>query len=48
MPELQGGLGKDELPIPVPEEDIIGGFILGDIDFINWVKDSFLSARNDE
>ena len=22
-----------------PEEDIIGGFILGDIDFANWVKD---------
>jgi len=31
-----------------PEEDIIGGFILGDIDFINWVKDTFLSTRNDE
>ncbi len=31
-----------------PEEDIIGGFILGDIDFTNWVKDTFLSARNDE
>jgi hypothetical protein len=25
-----------------PEEDIIGGFILGDIDFVNWVKDTFL------
>ena len=31
-----------------PEEDIIGGFILGDIDFVNWVKDTFLSTRNDE
>lgn len=31
-----------------PEEDIIGGFILGDIDFINWVKGTFLSTRNDE
>lgn len=31
-----------------PEEDIIGGFILGDIDFANWVKDTFLSTRNDE
>jgi len=31
-----------------PEEDIIGGFILGDIDFISWVKGTFLSTRNDE
>ena len=31
-----------------PEEDIISGFVLGDIDFVNWVKDTFLLARNDE
>ena len=31
-----------------PEEDIIGGFILGDTDFANWVKDIFLLVRNDE
>ena len=31
-----------------PEEDIIGGFILGDMDFVNWVKETFLSTRNDE
>ena len=31
-----------------PEEDIISGFVLGDIDFVNWVKDTFLLARHDE
>ena len=31
-----------------PKEDIIGGFILGDMDFVNWVKETFLSTRNDE
>jgi hypothetical protein len=31
-----------------PQEDIVGGFILGDIDFIDWVKGTFLSTRNDE
>ncbi|MBW2651064.1 MAG: transposase [Deltaproteobacteria bacterium] len=31
-----------------PEEDIIGGFILGDIDFVNWVKNTCLSTRHDE
>ena len=29
-------------------EDIIGGFILGDMDFANWIKETFLSIRNDE
>ena len=31
-----------------PEEDIVGGYILGDIDFVNWVKDTHLSTRHDE
>jgi len=31
-----------------PEENIVGGFILGGIDFVNWVKNDFLLARNDE
>ena len=31
-----------------PEEDINGGFILGGSYFVNWVKDAFLLARNDE
>jgi len=31
-----------------PGEDIIGGFILGNIDFVNWVKNTYLSTRHDE
>ena len=31
-----------------PDQDIIGGFILGGTDFVNWVKDTFLLTRNDE
>jgi chromosomal replication initiator protein len=27
---------------------LAGGFILGDTDFVNWVKDTFLSKREDE
>jgi len=30
-----------------PEKDLVGGFILGDNDFINWVKGTFLSGRED-
>ncbi len=29
-------------------KNLIGGFILGGTDFVNWVKDTFLSTRNDE
>ncbi len=25
-----------------------GGFLLGDADFVNWVKETFLAGRNDE
>lgn len=31
-----------------PEKDLIGGFVLGSQDFVNWVKKSFLSDRSDE
>ena len=31
-----------------PAEDIIGGLVLGDIDFANWVKDTFLLHRKDK
>jgi len=27
---------------------VIGGFLLGDSDFVNWVKEAFLSGRDDE
>jgi REP element-mobilizing transposase RayT len=31
-----------------PHEEIVGGLILGDMDFVNWVKEKFLSARDGE
>jgi len=31
-----------------PEKDLSGGFILGSSDFVNWVKERFLSALPDE
>ena len=40
--------GVDIKTLKDPAEDIIGGFILGDADFANWVKDTFLLLRNDE
>ena len=29
-----------------PDEDVVGGLILGGANFVNWVKDSFLSDRS--
>lgn len=29
-------------------KDIVGGLILGDTGFVNWVKEQFLSVRDDE
>ena len=31
-----------------PEKELTGGFILGTPDFVNWVKETFLSNRSDE
>ena len=31
-----------------PHKDVIGGMILGDTGFVNWVKEEFLSAREDD
>lgn len=31
-----------------PNKNLLGGFILGGKDFVNWVKDKFLSTKNDE
>ena len=31
-----------------PSKQVTGGFLLGDADFVNWVKETFLSERNDE
>ena len=29
-----------------PAENLVGGFILGSSDFVNWVKETFLSKRS--
>ena len=31
-----------------PEKDLTGGFILGSNDFVQWVKETFLSSRTDD
>ncbi len=31
-----------------PNKDIVGGFMLGDMSFVDWVKETFLSDRDDE
>ncbi len=31
-----------------PHKDVVGGLILGDKGFVNWVKEAFLSVRDDE
>ena len=31
-----------------PAKDITGGFILGGVEFVNWVKESFLSYRREK
>lgn len=30
-----------------PNRDVIEGFILGDLDFVNWIKENFLSNKKD-
>lgn len=40
--------GIDINTVKDPSEQLEGGFILGDIDFVNWVKETFLSKRDDE
>ena len=31
-----------------PHKDVVGGLILGDTGFVNWVKEALLSVRDDE
>ena len=31
-----------------PHKNLIGGFILGEPDFLNWIKETFLSSRKEE
>jgi putative transposase len=40
--------GTDLDKIENPGKHIEEGFLLGDIDFVNWVKEAFLSKRQDE
>ena len=40
--------GVDIKSVKDPSKHLAGGFILGDTDFVNWVKDTFLSKREDE
>ena len=40
--------GVDIKTIENPNTQVTEGFILGDSDFVNWIKDNFLSGRQDE
>jgi len=40
--------GVDIKTVKDPIKKLAGGFILGDTDFVDWVKDTFLSMREDE
>jgi hypothetical protein len=40
--------GVDINSLKNPSKQLRGGFILGDTEFVNWVKDTFLSERKDE
>jgi hypothetical protein len=40
--------GVDIKTVKDPGKKLAGGFILGDTDFVNWVKDTFLGKREDE
>jgi putative transposase len=40
--------GIDIKNVKDPSKKLAGGFILGDTDFVNWVKDTFLRKREDE
>lgn len=40
--------GADYKTLENLHKQVIGGFILGDLDFVNWVKETFLSSRQDD
>ena len=40
--------GADNKTLENPAKQVTEGFILGDQNFVNWVKDTFLSGRQDE
>jgi putative transposase len=40
--------GVDPTRVENPEKDVVGGFILGSVEFVNWVKSTYLSKRSGE
>jgi len=40
--------GVDPTRVEDPEKDVVGGFILGSVPFVNWVKQTYLSKRSGE
>ena len=40
--------GIDIKSLENPHKDLVSGFILGDKGFVSWIKDTFLSERDDE
>jgi putative transposase len=40
--------GVDPIQVDNPEKDVVGGFILGSVEFVNWVKSTYLSKRSGE
>ena len=40
--------GIDIKKLENPANDLSGGFILGSLDFVDWVKEAFLSSRKEE
>ena len=40
--------GVDFKTLEDPGKHVTGGFILGDADFVNWIKDTFLAFKRDE
>ena len=40
--------GVDPTKVEDPAKDIVGGFILGSVSFVNWVKETYLSKRSAE
>jgi putative transposase len=40
--------GVEPVAIENPAKAVVGGFILGSVDFVNWVKDTYLSKRSEE
>ncbi|MBW1859102.1 MAG: transposase [Deltaproteobacteria bacterium] len=40
--------GVEPTQVDNPADDVVGGFILGSVEFVNWVKNTYLSKRPEE